>query len=99
VKRKIIFSILGLLALLLALAQSNLLIAAQTGGAYTLAWSTIDGGGAMSSAGGAFALSGTIGQPDAGTASGANYTLASGFWGSVLADAIKLYLPMILKTR
>ncbi len=96
-KRKIIFSVLGLLALVLALASSNLPIAAQTGGGYTLTWSTIDGGGAMTSAGGAFTLSGTMGQPDAGIASGGNFTLASGFWGSTLADAIKLYLPLILK--
>ena len=38
---------------------------AQTGGGYDLTWSTIDGGGAMSSTGGTFDLSGTIAQPDA----------------------------------
>jgi hypothetical protein len=95
-KRKIIFSILGLLVLL---AAFQVPLAAQTGGAYTLTWSTIDGGGAMTSAGGAFTLSGTLGQPDAGITSGATFTLASGFWASALADAIKVYLPMILKTQ
>jgi hypothetical protein len=35
----------------------------------------------------------------AGLTSGGNFTLASGFWGSVLADAIKLYLPLILKNH
>ena len=38
------------------------------------------GGGA--SAGGTFALNGTIGQPDAGAMSGGNYSLAGGFWGA-----------------
>ncbi len=43
--------------------------------------STIDGGGAMNSAGGDFELSGTIGQPDAGEAMiGGGFTLTGGFW-------------------
>ena len=46
---------------------------------FTIDSFTIDGGG--TSTGGAFALSGTIGQPDAGTMSGGNYSLAGGFWG------------------
>lgn len=46
----------------------------------SLDWSTIDGGGGKS-AGGAYSVSGTIGQPDAGLMSGGTYTLAGGFWG------------------
>ena len=42
--------------------------------------STIDGGGAMRSTGGAFELSGTIGQPDAGRLSGGSFELSGGFW-------------------
>ncbi len=42
--------------------------------------STIDGGGAMHSTGGDFELSGTIGQPDAGTMSGDEFDLTGGFW-------------------
>ena len=42
-------------------------------------WSTIDGGGGTST-GGAYSVSGTIGQPDAGLMSGSIYTLAGGFW-------------------
>lgn len=42
--------------------------------------STIDGGGVMSSTGGDFELSGTIGQPDAGVLSGGGLTLTGGFW-------------------
>lgn len=49
------------------------------GGAYDLTWHTIDGGGGTSTSGG-FTLSGTIGQPDAGTMSGGGFQLAGGFW-------------------
>ena len=59
------------------------LIAALTVGAsaqnYSIDWSTIDGGGGTS-AGGAYSLSATIGQPDAGTMSGGSYSLSGGFW-------------------
>jgi len=47
-------------------------------------WFTIDGGGGNST-GGVFAVSGTIGQPDAGAMSGGNYTLVGGFWGMAVA--------------
>jgi hypothetical protein len=52
---------------------------AQSGGDYILTWSTIDGGGGQS-ASGQYALSGTIGQPDAGSMSGGQYELLGGFW-------------------
>ena len=42
--------------------------------------STIDGGGVMRSTGDDFELSGTIGQPDAGTMTGDDYELSGGFW-------------------
>jgi hypothetical protein len=46
-----------------------------------LSWYTIDGGGGMWTNGGAFELSGTIGQPDAGTAmTGGSFSLTGGFW-------------------
>jgi len=55
-------------------------------------WSTIDGGGGTS-AGGAYTVSGTIGQPDAAWpidqngfpvhSTGGNYTLVGGFWGII----------------
>ena len=50
---------------------------------YGLDWFTIDGGGGTST-GGVYAVSGTIGQPDAGAASGGSYALAGGFWGAVI---------------
>ncbi len=47
---------------------------------YEITRSTIDGGGAMHSTGGAFELSGTIGQPDAGALAGGDFELTGGFW-------------------
>ena len=47
---------------------------------FDLSWYSIDGGGAMRSIGGAFELSGTIGQPDAGTMSAGSFELVGGFW-------------------
>jgi hypothetical protein len=47
---------------------------------YSIDWFTIDGGGGTST-NGQFSLSGTIGQPDAGsTMSGGNYSVDGGFW-------------------
>ena len=51
---------------------------------YSIDWFTIDGGGGTST-GGVYSVSGTIGQPDAGTMSGGNYTLQGGFWGVAVA--------------
>jgi hypothetical protein len=49
------------------------------GGPYVLAWSTIDGGGGVSSGGDLMVL-GTIGQPDAAYSAGDSYELIGGFW-------------------
>jgi len=49
---------------------------------YQIARSTIDGGGVMRSTGGAFELSGTAGQPDAGVMTGGVFELTGGFWFS-----------------
>lgn len=51
---------------------------------YSIDWFTIDGGGGTST-GGVYAVSGTIGQPDAGTMTGGHYTLQGGFWGMAVA--------------
>lgn len=63
-----------------------LLLGAVAGNAqnYTIDWFTVDGGGGTST-GGVYAVSGTIGQPDAGNMSGGNYTLTGGFWGILAA--------------
>ena len=53
-------------------------VQAQT---YSIDWFTIDGGGGTST-GGVFAVSGTIGQPDASAQplTGGNFSLVGGFW-------------------
>lgn len=52
----------------------------QTGGDFTITQSVIAGGG-QNSAGGSFALDGTIGQSIAGNAStGSPFAITSGFW-------------------
>lgn len=61
-------------------------VAAVVVGQLAIPWSSIDGGGATST-GGAFTLTGTIGQPDAtaaGAMTGGSYTLTGGFWGVAL---------------
>jgi hypothetical protein len=61
----------------------GVLVALSTGPAFAtlgLSWFTIDGGGAMGTVGGTLTLSGTAGQPDAGTLAGGVYQLHGGFW-------------------
>jgi hypothetical protein len=72
----------GLKIILLTVALTALAARAQTN--YTIDWYTIDGGGGTST-GGTYSVSGTIGQPDAGTMSGGNYTLQGGFWSVIAA--------------
>jgi hypothetical protein len=91
---------IAVLFLIVALSMSNTTTQAQSGGTYDLTWSTIDGGGGMFSTGGTYELSGTIGQPDAGTQSGGTYTLNGGFWYSFVnnvSSSINIYLPFIRK--
>ena len=58
---------------------------AQSGGAYIIKKSTIDGGGVTSHTGGAYRLGGTVGQHDAGPISGGGYALTGGFWSAASA--------------
>jgi hypothetical protein len=51
---------------------------------FSIDWYTMDGGGGTST-GGAFSLSGTIGQPDAGRLSGGDFSLEGGFWAGATA--------------
>ncbi|MGC8991596.1 MAG: hypothetical protein ACP5MD_15885 [Verrucomicrobiia bacterium] len=46
---------------------------------YSIAWSTMAGGGGTST-GGVFSVTGTAGQADAGQMSGGDYVLTGGFW-------------------
>lgn len=57
---------------------------------YEINWFTIDGGGGTST-GGAYELSGTIGQPDATmTLSGGSFELTGGFWAISAAQPTRL---------
>lgn len=49
-------------------------------GPFSLDWSTVDTGGAISEGGG-FAIQHTAGQPDARVLDRASYSLSGGFWG------------------
>ncbi len=72
------------------------------GGIYTLAWWTIGGGGNHSS-GGPYAVNGTIGQPDAGTLSGGQYSVVGGYWAAALSasntspGSYRVFLPLLAR--
>jgi hypothetical protein len=87
----------ALLLLVLSVAEGLTGVAAANGQGYTLDWWTVDGGGATFSTGGAYALGGSIGQPDAGLLTGGDYTLGGGFWGGGEAGAYEIYLPLVLR--
>lgn len=59
------------------------IVGTAMGGDFEIIRTTIDGGGVVRSTGGEFELSGTIGQPDAGTMIGGEFELAGGFWFEV----------------
>lgn len=71
---------------------------AQTGVFDMIAWSI--NGGAATSRGGAYTLSGTIGQADAGQMEGGDFVLGGGFWGGgvlVGVTSATVFLPLILR--
>jgi hypothetical protein len=87
------------LALLLVCLTSSLAAALGWSAAHDLLWWTVDGGGGTL-AEGAYTLSGTIGQPEAGAAleEGA-YTLVGGYWYGAGEDVehYELYLPTVIR--
>jgi hypothetical protein len=91
--------ILSILLLMLATATFGVFNATASTG-YSLDWWTVDGGGGTS-AGGDYALSGTLGQPDAGASSGGMYILNGGFWGADAQGSTTttnvIYLPVIYR--
>ena len=64
--------------ILVAIFGVTSLAIAQTGGNFSLVWSSINSGG-QTSTGGSFAVSSTLGQPTTGTATGGDFELNSGF--------------------
>ena len=49
---------------------------------FAIDWYKVAGGGGTST-GGVYAVSGTVGQPDAGSMSGGNYALVGGYWSLI----------------
>ena len=97
--KRLIFLFPIVLVLLIGFATANAQrgnerSASQAG--YSIDWYTIDGGGAMNSSGGSYSLSGSIGQPDAGTLGNGSYSLVGGFWGGAAIN-YTVYLPLVLK--
>lgn len=78
-----------------ALARSNV-AAPQGGGGFAIDWWTVDGGGVMDSSSASYSLSGTAGQPDAGSMNSGSYDLNGGFWFGPYYF-YKINLPVILK--
>lgn len=77
-KTKFLFT----LALIAGLSLPAMMSRAQS---YSVDWYKISGGGGAST-NGQYAVSGTIGQPDAGnTMTGGNYSLTGGFWSLISA--------------
>jgi hypothetical protein len=70
---------------ILLLLTGGILSMATHAADFSLQWSTVDGGGGLStSADGRWLLAATAGAPDAGKSDGGNFALESGFWNSVL---------------
>jgi hypothetical protein len=65
---------------------------------YSIPWSTIDGGGGTST-GGVYAVSGTIGQPDAGgPLTNGQYSVTGGYW-ALIQVVQTAGLPNLVITR
>lgn len=80
-KRSAVGSVVGVLMLIGGVAP----VGAQSGGGFDLDRSVVAGGGVTLSTSGSLSLGGTAGQADAGTLTGAPYSVSGGFWGALLA--------------
>jgi hypothetical protein len=56
----------------------------STWGQYSIDWLKVSGGGGTST-GGVYTVSGTVGQPEAGTMTGGDFSLTGGFWSIIAA--------------
>jgi len=90
--RKLKFSLP--LAVVLIVAISGAVLAANQAFSPGLPWWTVDNGGGQSQADG-YTLTGTIGQPDASQPmTGGSYSLTGGYWGSAVSST-SIYLPLV----
>ena len=71
----VVVSILLILALVAVVSGAGI-------GLFACDWFSVDGGGG-SSIGGQYRLSGSAGQPDAGTVTGGVFTIQGGYWPGV----------------
>jgi hypothetical protein len=87
-----------LLILVLLLFGSFIWSVSANPESFGINWWTVDGGGGQSS-GGAYALIGTVGQPDVGTMVGGDYTVNGGFWNvdGVVPPFSDIYLPVVIR--
>jgi hypothetical protein len=69
----------SLLRFLMIIAAASF-ISRASAQSYTIDWYKIAGGGGASTAG-VYSVTGTIGQPDAGSMTGGQFSLEGGFWG------------------
>ncbi len=81
--------------LALTTSVAVLTLSAATANSFEISWYTVDGGGALQSTGGTYALSGSIGQPDAGRVTGGSYALTGGFWAVGGAGAVQACTTMV----
>lgn len=85
---------LGVLGLALVLVP---VAGASVDNLFSLDWWTMSSGGGTSS-GGAYALVGATGRPDAGALAGGDFTLGGGFTAGVPGPSgatVNLYLPLV----
>ena len=95
-KRNKVFLLMAFIVLLLLLP----LAARGAGLTFAVPWWTVDGGGGRSEAG-SFAVTGTIGQPDAaGESAGSTFAVSGGFWAAsgqiAQPEPERLYLPIVV---
>ena len=88
----------ALIPIILVLLLLTVLVAAAQNG-YNIPWWSVDGG-AQTSSGDGFSLSGIIGQADAGpTMSDGEYTVSGGYWQASLQQEtpsdLTLDLPLV----
>ena len=69
---------MSLIVVTVLLCTMAAVFARSGSGVLSVDWFTVDGGGGTSTAG-SFQLTGTIGQPDAGSMSGGDFVVAGGF--------------------